>query len=231
MYQSLAKDGTVPANYPQAPQLPATGDTTNGGTVPIAILPFQQIQTSGVAQGIFGFQVMYKLFIFLQYVILLGSVSVLLILRLFYSAFIIRLRPTWSPPHNGHTRCWKNLVMSVGIMYAVSTMGIVEFFLYRDAVKKLDKKRLPIRAILKLVIEGLTVLYFAAALIVVYWVQIFRECGDTDDVRDANKIMEIGMSFYVANLVSFVLHQYMRKAVRNNDQVKLYYQQTVKILY
>ena len=230
MYQQVAADGTT-TPYTIPPQVYSSGEGRLQGNAELGNTGLQQIQSSSSAQGISRFKFVYKLFIFLQYVILLGSVSVLLILRLFYSAFVIRLRPTWSPAHNGHTRCWKNLVMSVGIMYAVSTMGIVEFFLYRDAVKKLDKKRLPLKAILKLVIEGLTVLYFLTALVVVYWVQIFQNCGTAEEEADANKIMEIGISFYVANLVSFILHQYMRRLVRNNQQVKLYYQSAVKINY
>ena len=166
----------------------------------------------------------------LQYVLLLGSIGVLVCLRVFYNFFIIDIEPVWSP------ECFKRFSMLSGVMYAVSTMCIVGFYLYRDAVKKLSSSRLSVRAWIKLAIEVIQTVYLVVIAVVVLFGDTFGSCGDESDANrrhrlTAHYIFYAGVALYTAAFASMLVYLSMRRSIDGNERVRLYFDNFVKINY
>ena len=164
---------------------------------------------------------------FLQYVILFGSLGILVALRIYYNYFILEIESDW--PHN--RECFNGFTMLTGIMYAVSTMGIVEFFLFKEAVKKISNETMCIRAYLKLTIELASIIYLLVDVVLVIGFNYFSDCKpeagkQTDPVIDrqrqvnARKIMFWALLPYMANLFSFCLYLWMRRKLLRNEKLK-----------
>ena len=173
-----------------------------------------------------SFWILLRLYIVMQYLILLGSLCILIILRVYYNYFIQDIKSKWD------TKCFNSFTLLSGVMYAVSTLGIVEFFLYKDAIKRLAEKAISIRAKLKITIEVVSVLYFIADSVIVFGIGIFNSCDDNlhgeDNVKKAKDVLKIALIAYGANLLSFILYIQLRKIVLSSEGAKLFFDNFIR---
>ena len=173
------------------------------------------------------FGILMVSYVVFQWFIFFGSLAMLITLRINYDFFIYDIKDSWQG------KCFNRLSAFLGVMYAVSTLGIIELFLYRDSIKKIANKSLSIRTCLKLLIEALSVLYFVIDLIIVLGAKIFDGCGggDTQNIQKAERIFIYAVGLYSANLVSFILYISMRKIILHDDKIKLYFDNFIKVKY
>ena len=173
------------------------------------------------------FGVLMVSYVVFQWFIFFGSLAMLITLRINYDFFIYDIKTSWEG------KCFNRLSAFLGVMYAVSTLGIIELFLYRDSIKKIASRSLSIRTCLKLIIEVLSVLYFVIDLIIVLGAKIFDGCGngDSQNIQKAERIFIYAVGLYSANLVSFILYITMRRIILNDEKIKLYFDNFIKIKY
>ena len=174
----------------------------------------------------------------LQYFILFGSITMLIALRVYYNFFIMDISTEWTVKADGVTpsKCYRNFTMMAGVMYAISTLGIVEFFLYRDSIKKLANANMSVRAYLKIIIEGASFLFLLIDLVLVLF-GIFNNCGQPNEdgkrphVAQAERVLYFALALYSLNLLSLVLYFSMRRTVLNNASKRLYFEHNIQINY
>ena len=164
----------------------------------------------------------------IQYIILFGSITMLIALRVYYNFFIMDIRVSWTA--NG-SKCFRNFTVMAGVMYAISTLGIVEFFLFKDSIKKLASPTMSIRAYLKLTIEAVSFIYLIFDVILVF-MGLFTKCDNTDDrVWKAQRVLIFAAILYTINLISMILYLYMRRIVQQCETQKLYFEHNIQINY
>ena len=178
------------------------------------------------------FSSLLTVYLCVQWIIFFGSLAMLITLRIRFDFFIQDVQDRWKG------KCFDRLTIMLGVMYAVSTLGIIELFLYKDSIKKIAHKNLSIRTWLKLLIEGLSVLYFIADIIIVWGMRVFGGCGkdadgveDTVNIKKAENIFIYAIGLYSSNLISFILYTILRKIIQNDEKIKMYFDNFVKVKY
>ena len=172
------------------------------------------------------FQLMLRLYIIMQYLIFISSTAVIIFLRCYYDAFIEEIAISWASEEK---TCYKRFTMQAGVMYAITTLGIAQFFVFKDTLKKLTAETKPVRAHLKYFIEVVSIIFFLLNILTVGIFGIFDNCPDSKgEIGKARILTAMAVLLLLENGGSFGLFLYLKFVVKKCEKTRLYYDNFLK---
>lgn len=135
------------------------------------------------------------------------------------------LRPDWN---SGCTRTFWALT---GVVYSFSNFGLVNYFLTKDALRKISKRGTSVRSSIKTFLE---MMLSVIDLLVIYAVFIrgyLDSCGEEEELSKIRFIFLVSIGLYTPYIISLVIYLYLRWVLTRNESYKAIYENFIKDKY
>ena len=172
-------------------------------------------------------RILLPIYKYLQILLLLGSIAFLIYMRIQGQYFINSILTIW----RWNLSCQSIFWTLSGMVYAFSNLGFVNFFLTKDAIRKLTKRGTSIRASIKLLIDIVLIIVQIIVFTAVFLRGILDQCGSQDNVTQVKRMFMFSSLLYTPYLFSFLIYTYLRFVLERNEEYRAVYDNFLKSKY